>query len=373
VDIGIPKESSPREHRVAIAPRGVRALTRSGHRVFVETGAGNEVGHADSDYESAGATVVYTRMEVYGRTELVLGVYAPDPAEYELLQPEQAVMAFWALSGARAESLESLRERQVTAIGIEIIEDDEGQAPVVMSMSEIAGPLALMVGSGLLLNEFGGKGILLTGAPGVPPANVVVLGAGTLGQAAARTALGMGAEVLLLDRSVAHLRRALQGLSRPVASMVATVTNIERALSFADLVVASPAIRGEPAPVLVTRDMLSRMKPRSVVMDLSIDMGGCLETSRPTYFPQPTYEVEGIVHFCVPNLPAIAARSATVALSNALVPYLLGMAGKTFDQALRESPDLRRGTYLYHGRCVKESIARMFGLSHEPLPAAGEG
>jgi len=339
--------------------------------VFVETGAGTEAGHEDEEYQAQGATIVYTRMEVFGRSELLLGVYAPSPAEYEMLQPGQAVLAFWALAAAHAESLKALREREVTAVGIEVIEDDEGHAPVVTSMSEIAGPLALTVGSGLLLTAFGGKGILLGGAPGVPPGNLVVLGAGVLGQAAARAALGVGAEVLLLDRSVSHLRRAIATLSRPVSSMVATRTNLERALSFADLVIASPAIRGERAPVLVTRDMLELMKPRAVVMDLSIDMGGCLETSRPTYFPDPVYEVDGILHFCVPTLPAIAARSATRALTNALLPYVLEMANKGLEKALVESPDLRRGTYLYRGRCVSESIAQMFGLPHEPLPAAG--
>jgi len=372
VDIGVPKESSPHEHRVALSPRGVKSLNRHGHRVFVESGAGAEAGHTDAEYESAGATIVYNRMEVFGRSELLLGVFAPSAAEYELLQPRQAVLAFWALAAAHAENLKRLREQKVTAIGIEVIEDADHHAPVVTSMSEIAGPLAITVGSGLLLNEFGGKGILLSGAPGVPPANVVILGAGVLGQAAARVALGIGAELVLMDRSVAHLRQALMALGRPVPSMLATASNIEQALSFADLVIASPAVRGERAPQIVTREMLRRMKPRSVVMDLSIDMGGCLETSRPTYFPKPLYEVDGVLHFCVPNLPTIAARSATRAFTNALLPFILELAGRGIEAALLEVPELRRGAYLLEGRCVAASLSRLFGIPHQPLPSGAD-
>lgn len=371
MDIGIPKEARSHEHRVALAPGGVKALAEAGHRVFVETGAGAEAGHADSDYEAAGASVVFSRMEVIGRAELLLGVFAPDSPEYDLLRPGQAVTAFWALPAAHAEDLRRLRERGVTAVGIEVIADDEGHAPVLTSMSEIAGSLAVIVGSGLLLNEFGGRGILLSGAPGVPPGTLVVLGAGTLGRAAARTALGMGAEVLLLDRSVRQLREAQERLRHPVTTMLSTRQNVERALSFADLVVAAPANRGQRAPTIVTRDMLRHMRARSVFMDLSIDMGGCAETSRPTYFPRPVYEVDEVVHFCAPNLPTIAARSATLALTNAVLPYVLEMAGKGFERALAESAELRRGTYLYRGHCAMESLAKMFGMPWEPLPGAG--
>jgi alanine dehydrogenase len=371
VDIGIPKESRSHEHRVALTPDGVKMLAAEGHRVFVESGAGAAAGHADCDYESAGGSVVFSRMEVFGRAELLLGVYAPDSPEYELLRPGQAVTAFWALPAAHAENLKALRDRGVTAVGIEVIEDDEGYVPVRTSMSEMAGSLAIIVGSGLLLNEFGGRGILLSGAPGVPPGTLVVLGAGVLGRAAARTALGMGAEVVLIDRSVSQLRRAQERLRHPVTTMLSTRPNIERALSFADLVVAAPAVTGKPAPRLVTHEMLRRMRPRSVFMDLSIDMGGCCETSRPASFPNPVYEVDDILHFCAPNLPTIAARSATLAFTNALLPFILELAGKGFERALAESEALRRGTYLHRGRCTMESLARMFEVPWEPLPGNG--
>jgi alanine dehydrogenase len=371
VDIGIPKEARTHEHRVALTPAGAKALVERGHRVYVETGAGAEAGHSDADYESAGATIAYARDEVFHRGALLLGVNAPEPSEYGLLQSQQAVIAFWALPAAHAEHLRILMGRQVTAIGLEVVGDAEGHAPALTAMSEIAGPLAVVVGAGLLLNEFGGKGILLSGAPGVPPANLVIIGAGVLGRAAACAAAGMGAEVLLLDTSVDALRESRLRMGRAVPSMVATPHNVERALSFADLVIACPAVRGERAPHVITRGMLRRMKPRSVVMDLAIDMGGSLETSRPTYFPQPTFEAEGVQHFCVPNLPSIVARSATTALTNAVLPWVEELAEKGVDRALADNGALRRGTYLRHGRCVKDTLAELFGLPLERLPGAG--
>ncbi len=371
MDIAIPKERRGNEHRVALTPSGVRALVEDGHRIWVEKGAGEEAGFSDADFEDAGATIVYSRSEVFGRGDLVICVYAPDPDEYDLLRAGQVVIAFWALPAARPEDFRALVERKVTAVGIEVIENAEGDAPVLTSMSEIAGKLALTIGSGLLLNEFGGKGLLLSGAPGVPPANFVILGAGTLGRAAAQAAIGIGAHVVMLDRSVDHLRYATGHLGRSVPTMLATKPNIEKALSFADLFLAAVAVRGERAPVLVTREMLKLMKPRSVLMDLSIDMGGCVETSRPTSFPTATYEVDGILHFCVPNLPSVAARSSTLALTNALMPYLQQIADMGFDEAVKSNRGLRRGTYLYDGRCCKEPLARMFGVEFGPSPCSG--
>jgi len=370
VDVGIPKESRAHEHRVALTPGGVRALTERGHRVWVETTAGGEAGHSDDDYGAAGATIAYAQEEVFGRAELLLTVTAPDPHDFEKLQPGQTVLAFWALPAAHARDLATLMERQITAIGLEVIADGAGHAPALMAMSEMAGSLAVVVGAGLLLNEFGGKGILLTGAPGVPPANLVILGTGVLGQAAARAAVGLGAEVLLLDSDIAQLRRALDRLPRAVPTMIATPHNLERALAFADLVIASPAARGERSPVLITRAMLKRMKPRSVFMDFAIDMGGCAETSRPSYFPNPTYEAEGITHFCVPNLPTIIARSATQALTNTVLPWVLDLVEQGVDAAIAKDPMLRRGTYLHHGRCVMPSLCESFGLTPAPAPGA---
>ncbi|MGE0453667.1 MAG: alanine dehydrogenase [Vicinamibacteria bacterium] len=371
MDIGIPRETREREHRVLLTPSAVKAIVQASHRVFVETGAGAGAGHPDADYQSAGGTIAFSRMEVFARAELVGSVHAPEPRDFALLQPRQVVFAFWALAAARPEDIRALLERQVTVVGLEAIEDDHGRAPVLTSMSEIAGALAVTVGAGLLLNEFGGKGLLLGGVPGVPAAHFVVLGAGVLGRAAARVALGAGADVTLLDRSLERLRDASVELGPAATTMLSTRPNIEKALSFADLVLGAVAVHGERAPVLATREMLRLMKPRSVVMDLAIDMGGCFETSRPTAFPSATYEVDGILHFCVPNLPSVAARSATLALTNVLLPYLAAVADHGFEGALPGLPELRRGTYLHRGHCTRESLARAFGLGYTPLLAAG--
>ncbi len=370
MDIGIPKELRTHEHRVALTPGAVKTLVERGHRVYVETGAGGEAGHSDDDYRSGGATIAYAREEVFARPELLLGVAPPAPDEFRLLQPGQTVMAFWTLPAAHGEDLRVLMDRQVTAIGLEVVQDDDGHAPVLTAMSEIAGSLAVIVGAGLLLNEFGGKGILLTGSPGVPPANLVILGTGVLGQAAARAAVGIGAEVLLLDNDIGQLRRALDRLPRAVPTMVATPANLERALQFADLVIASPGSRGERAPLLITRALLRTMKPRSILMDLAIDMGGCCETSRPTSFPNPTYEAEGVTHFCVPNLSTIVARSATRALTNTVLPLVLELVEHGTDAALAQHPMLRRGTYLHHGRCAMPSLCESFGLDYQPVGEA---
>jgi alanine dehydrogenase len=372
MDIGIPKEKSAQEHRVALAPSGVKTLVQAGARVWVESGAGVEAGYSDLEYQQAGATTAFSRTEVFGRAELVVGIQPPGQKSREFLHPGQVVVANWALPAAHPADFEALQERQITAVGLEVIETEDGVASVRTCMAEIAGKLAVTVGSGLLLNEFGGKGILLSGAPGVPPASLVIVGAGVLGGAAAQAALGIGAQVVLLDRSVEHLRYATTHLGQSVPTMLATRPNLEKALSFADLLLLAAAIQGERAPLLITRGMLALMRPRSVVMDLSIDMGGCCETSRPTWFPTPTYEVDGIVHFCVPNLPSVAARSSTVALTNALLPSLLEIVEKGFDAAFRAKRGLCMGTYLYRGACCKESLARAFGVAYEAPPCAGK-
>lgn len=373
MDFGIPREIRSREQRAALTPAGVKTLSHQGHRVFVERGAGEGAGHDDADYQAAGATIAYSREELFARAAVVGTVFAPEPREYALLRHGQVVFGFWGLPAVRREDVLALRDREVTAVGLEAIADEEGSAPVLQSMSEIAGGLAISVGSVLLLNEYGGRGILLGGAPAVPPGTVVILGAGALGRAAARAARGAGAEVILLDRSVEHLRVALGEVGRPCTTMIATRPNLETALSAADLVLGAVAVRGERAPVLVTREMLALLRPRSVVMDLSIDMGGCFETSRPTAFPTPTYEVDGIVHFCVPNLPSVAARSSTAALTNAVLPYLEEVGARGFDRAVDYLADLRRGTYLHEGRCVHEALARAFTLPWEYRPGAIAG
>jgi len=368
MNFGIPRETRTGERRAALTPAGAKALVEEGHRVWIEREAGARAGFADADYQEAGTEIAYGRDELFARADVVAAVFPPDPAEYAaLLRPGQVVVAFWMLPASRREDVLALGQRGVTVIGLEAIADRQGRAPVLESMSEIAGGLAVTVGACLLLGPFGGRGILMGGAPGVPPAQIAILGAGVLGRSAARAAVGAGAQVLLLDTRVERLREAMLEEHR-LATMLATPGNIEKALGFADIVLGAVALRGERAPVLVRRSMLGLMKPRSVVVDMAIDMGGCFETSRPTSFPDPAYEVDGILHFCVPNLPAAAARSATVALTNALLPYLLEIGGGDLERAIAASGDLRRGLYLYRGACAQEAIARTFDLPPASLP-----
>lgn len=367
MDVGLIKDLRPFEHRIGLTPGGVRALTERGHRVYVENDAGLEAGFPNEAYREVGATVVYSVDEVRLRSQLVVRLSPPTPDECERFQPGQVVISGWHLAVASSECFSKLLEGRVTTVGYEIIEDDDGHAPVLEAMSEIAGRLAVTIGAGLLLNEFGGKGLLIGGAPGIPPASMVILGAGTLGREAARFARGIGAHVVVLDRDIKALRRLQHETPDEIPTMVASQARIERALAFADLFLCAIALHGERTPILITRDMLKLMKPRSVIMDLSIDQGGCCETSRPTDFSNPTYEVDGITHFCVPNLPSTASRASTRALTNAILPYVEEIADKGFDRAVRENNALRRGTYTYDGHCVHEGVARVFDVPYHEI------
>lgn len=369
MDIGLVKDRRPFEHRVGLTPGGVRVLTERGHRVWLEDGAGVEAGFTNEAYEGVGATVAYSEEDVLLRSELVLRVSPPQPADYDRFQPGQIVVSSWHLALAPADAFTTLLERNVTTVGYEIIEEDDGHTPVLQAMSEIAGRLAVIMGSGLLLNEFGGKGLLICGSPGIPPASMVILGAGTLGRAAARYAEGIGAHVVILDRDVNALRRLQDHVGYDVPTMIATRRNIEKALAFADLLLCAVAVHGERTPVLVTRKMLELMKPRSIIMDLAIDQGGCCETSRPTDFSSPIYEVDDIIHFCVPNLPSSASRASTRALTNSMLPYIEQIVDEGFDRAIRNNSAIQRGTYTYNGRCVRRQLADELGVPYLDVTA----
>ncbi len=367
MDVGLIAERAPFEHRIGLTPGGVRALTEKGHRVYVESGAGREAGFSNLAYTEAGGTVVYSDEEVRLRSKLMIRLSPPTPEECAAFEPGQIVITAWHLAVASADYFTRLLDGKVTTVGYEIIEDDRGHAPVLEAMSEIAGRLAVTIGAGLVLNEFGGKGLLIGGAPGIPPASLVILGAGTLGCEAAKFARGIGAHVVVLDRDINALRRVQEMTSDEIPTMVATLPRIEKALAFADILLCAVAVHGERTPILVTREMLKLMKPRSVIMDLSIDQGGCCETSRPTDFLTPTYEVDGIIHFCVPNLPSTASRASTRALTNAMLPYVTEIADKGFDRAVRDNSAIRRGTYTYDGHCVRAGLARTFDVPYREI------
>ncbi len=351
MNIGIPKENRPFEYRVGLSPAGVRMLTNRGHVVYVEHEAGVPVGFSDHDYEQAGGQIVYSPHEAFGRADLVLKLARPLEGEIELLRPGSAIAGFLHLPSASQSKIDYFLEHKISTIAYEQIQLADGSRPVLRPLSEVGGRLAAQVAANLLQNDSGGKGILLGGMPGVPPAEVVVLGAGTAGCAATQAFLGMGAQLTVLDNDLEALTRLHQRCPQ-VVTLLANNANIQRTAAFADVLVAAAASPGQAAPRLITRETLKLMKPRSLVMDLSIDQGGCLETSRPTSHDKPTFLEEGIIHYCVPNMTSVVARTASHVFFNAAMPFILELAQKGLDAALAENPALRNATNTHNGEVI---------------------
>jgi alanine dehydrogenase len=347
--VGIPKERRPDEHRVGLTPAGVELLAAAGHRCYVEAGAGLGAGFADDDYARAGAVVVYSGEEVYGRADLVVKVARPTGAELAWLRPGQTVMAFWHLASASPDNLEALLRRQITAIAYETVQAADGSLPVLRTMSQIAGRMAANIAGGLLRNDRGGKGILLGGVPGVPPAEVVILGAGEVGSNAARAFLGLGASVYVLDHDLDRLGR-LAALLPQVVTMVSHAFNVRKTARFADVLVGAVLVPGQRAPLVVPQAVVAEMRPRSVILDIAIDQGGCVETSRPTTHKAPTFVAENVIHYCVPNMPGVLGRTATHALNNATWPLVQLITAAGVEAALQRSQPLARGVVTHAGQ-----------------------
>ena len=317
----------------------------------------------------AGATIVYSAEEAIGRAQVVAKVQRPALKEEDLLAENQVLFSFLHLAAASREQVQKLIDKRITAIGFEIIENDDGDRPLVRIFADIVGQMCLPVAARCLESLSEGRGILLGGAPGVPPAEVVIIGAGNLGRAAARTAHGLGARVTLLDTNVDQLRRALRQLRGGVVTATATPHHIESALSYADVLIMAVSLGGgRRAPMVVSRDMVRNMKSGSVIIDTAIDQGGSVETSRPTTLDRPTYVEERVVHYCVPNMSASVPRTASRVLANAVLPYILEIADEGLDNALKNHPPLARGVFTYRGHCCNAEVADLFDLPHEPLP-----
>ena len=355
MNIGIPKERRPFEFRVGLSPAGVEILTQQGHQVYVEHEAGVGAGFDDREFENAGGRVVYSPEEVFVRGDLLLKVARPTKEELGWLRPGTAVLGLLHLASSREDKVETLLEKKITSIAYEQIQTENGEHPVLRPFSEIGGKMAASIAARLLQNNWGGKGILLGGIPGVPPAEVVIIGGGVVGLYAAEAFIGLGAHVTVLDKSVDVLQRVYSRFTY-VTTMISTKRNIEKATAYADVVVGAVLVTGERTPILITRDMMRAMKPRSVFIDVSIDQGGCAETSRPTMHDQPTYIEEGVIHYCVPNMPGVVARTATHAFVNAALPYLEELANKGIANAIQDNEALSKAVNTHNGELVHLSL-----------------
>jgi alanine dehydrogenase len=363
--IGVPKEVKAREYRAGLIPGSVRELVHHGHRVVVESGTGAAIGFDDASYRAAGAGILDSAAEVFATAEMIVKVKEPQPREVAALRADQMLFTYLHLAADR-ELTRRLVQSGVVAIAYETVTDRRGGLPLLAPMSEVAGRMAVQVGAHCLEKEQGGIGILLGGVPGVPAAKVVILGGGVAGTNAARMAMGMEAWVTVIDRSLPRLYELDLQFGAQLHTLYSTIENIEHEVAAADLVVGAVLVPGAAAPKLVGRDVIKAMRPGTVVVDISIDQGGCFETSRPTTHDAPTYVEEGVVHYCVTNMPAAVARTSTVALNNATLPFVLGLADRGWRQVMRDDPHTRNGLNICKGRITHPAVAHDLALPLTP-------
>lgn len=356
--IGIPREGEVskglEEKRVALSPAGVREVVDCGAQIVTASGAGLGAGFRDSEYVAAGARIVYSNEEVIRRADVTVLVGPPDPSEWGFYNRESALLSFIHLGIPKPRLIEMLLENNITAVAYELVREDDGARPIMRVSSEIAGRMAPQIAGHLLETTSGGRGILLGGIPGIPPADVTIIGGGTVGFFAARSFLGTGASVYLLDYDLKRLREIDKFFQGKVITALSNQANLEKHVAFADVVVASPHIPGQPPPIVISEQMVEKMSPGSVIIDFSIDQGGCVETSRLNPSGNFLFTCHGVIHFCAPNVPTIAARTSTHGLTNVLLPYLKQIARDGIDRALKEDPSLRRGLYTYNGKLSME-------------------
>ncbi len=363
MEFGVPKEVRERqgEARVGLTPAGVRGLVRAGHTVYVEGMAGVGAGFDDEAYRHQGAQIVYSAAEVYGRSDVVVKVARPMQKEHRLFRPGQTIFSFLHLQVSSPDLFEALQEREITAVACEMIRDQEGLFPILLPMSEVAGRLAPIIAGQLLMNTNGGRGTLLSGIPGVTRGSVVILGAGVLGKNAARAFLGIGAQVIVMDNDIRKLQCIDELFNGRVTTMMASQHNLDRISAFTDVLVGAIQKPGRRAEQLITRDMVRSMRPGSVILDFSIDDGGCVETSRPTTLGDPVYVAEDVIHYCVPNTPAAVARTTSYGLTNALLPYLKALGSSGLLGMLEQEPGFAHGINLYQGNLAHPEIATALG------------
>ncbi|RME54060.1 MAG: alanine dehydrogenase [Caldilineae bacterium] len=367
--IGLPKEVKDSEHRVGMTPGAVRALVRQGHRVLVQRGAGEGSALSDAEYQDVGAEIVPSAADAWA-AEMVVKVKEPIQQEYSFLREDLLLFTYLHLAADRPLT-ERLLEAGTTAVAYETVQTADGKLPLLIPMSEVAGRMATQVGAAYLEKHMGGRGVLLGGVPGVEPGNVAILGGGTVGTNAAKVALGMGAQVTVLDMNHTRLQYLDDIFHGRLQTRTSNEHNIEEAVFAADLVIGAVLIPGGRAPWLVTRDMLPHMKDGAVIVDVSVDQGGCVETSHPTTHSNPTFIIDGVVHYCVANMPGAVPRTSTFALSNQTLPYILQLAAAGLD-AIRRNPALLKGLNTHRGKLTYAKVAEAFGMaSTDPLDALG--
>jgi alanine dehydrogenase len=366
MNVGVLLESRGSEKRVALTPPVVRSLVEGGSSLWIQSGAGEAAMYPDDEYRRAGARIAYSAAEVIHRCELILKISVPSLEELDLCQSEQVVMAFYHMAVEDRSLFQRLLDRRVNAVGYEVIRTDDGRLPVLAAVSEIAGQMTLPLAAHLLRRSAGGRGILLGGSSATPPAHVVVLGAGVVGSWAARAATAAGARVSVLDIDADKLRR-LREQAPAIATGLAESESVAQAVISADVVIGAVLVAGSRTPHVVTQEMVRGMKPGSVIIDVAIDQGGCVETSRPTTLENPTFVAEGVTHYCVPNLTSDMSRSASVGIAHALLPYVAQIADNGLERALKDCPALARSLYTYHGECVSRELSLIQHCVWRPL------
>ena len=364
--IGVPKEIKDHEYRVGTTPDGVRVLVQAGHRVVVEPAAGVGSGYPDDHYREAGANIAASKEELFREAELIIKVKEPQLSECPLFRRGQVLFTYLHLA-SQIELTKALVEAGITAIAYETIEAKDGTLPMLKPMSEIAGRMSVQIGARYLERTQGGRGLLLAGVPGVKPAKVVVLGAGTVGSSATRIAVGMGAEVTVINLDVERLRYLDDLYQGRIVTRASTQAAVEESVGEADLVIGAVLVPGARAPKLVSRQLVAKMKPGSVIVDVAVDQGGCVETTKPTSHSDPVYLVNGVLHYCVANMPGIVPLTSTHALTNATLPYLMRLASSGAEAAVRADAGLAKGVNLQQGKITCRAVAEAHGLRFDPL------
>lgn len=365
--IGVPKEIKISENRVGLTEAGVRQLVKEGHTVYVEKDAGLGSGISNEQYQEVGAKILDTKAEVYAKAQMIIKVKEPLPDEYELMQENQILYTYLHLA-AEPKLTKVLCERKVKAVAYETIQMDDGSLPLLTPMSEVAGRMATQVGAFYLQKDKGGKGILLGGVTGVKPGKVTIIGGGVVGINAAKMAVGLGADVTIMDVNLKRLEYLDDVFAGRITTLYSNAQNIEQSVAESDLVVGAVLITGHKAPTLVTKQMISQMSKGSVVVDVAVDQGGCIETCKPTSHTNPTYEIDGVIHYCVPNMPGVVSRTSTYALTNTTMRYGSMLAAMGVEDAVAKNRPLAKGLNVYGGYVCYEPVARDLDMEYRPYP-----